>query len=133
MKKLQTILNLAARYVTGVNHKCSTKKLMDKCKWLSVRQLVTLHSVTLLWKVLQENGPQSLKTYIEIDKRPIRGLGSHRLYTAPVKLACNRNCWRIWAVHWFNALPESLRTEKNLGKFKKGLRNFVIVNVLLKY
>ena len=41
LNSLQVQLNRAARLVTGLSCFTSTKKLMDTCGWLTVKQLVT--------------------------------------------------------------------------------------------
>ena len=98
MKKAQTVLNNAARFVTGARPGSSTKKLMSDCNWLSVRQLCVMHSVMLLWKVQNRNGALGLKEMFTADSS--RTLGPGRLQTDTVKLESSRKCWRIWACYW---------------------------------
>ena len=54
---LQVLLNRAARAVTGMSGFTSTRRLMLSCGWLSVKQLVVYHSVTMIHKVMKTGTP----------------------------------------------------------------------------
>ena len=57
LNKVQTVQNLAMKWVTGESLGISTRKLLDKLGWLSIFQLAIYHSVLLLWKVNNKNEP----------------------------------------------------------------------------
>ena len=66
LNMLQIQQNIAARLVTKLPWFTSTSTLLMQCGWLSVRQLVKYHSLTLLFKIVQKNTPVNL--YSKIDK-----------------------------------------------------------------
>ena len=49
---LQVQQNTAARHITKLPVYTSTKVLLDQCNWMSIRQLVMLHSLVLFHKML---------------------------------------------------------------------------------
>ena len=57
LNKVQTVQNLAKKWVTGTKWGISTKQLLDKMNWLSIYQLAIYHSVLLLWKVKKFEEP----------------------------------------------------------------------------
>ena len=57
LNKVQTVQNLAMKWITGENLGISTRTLLDKLGWLSIFQLAIYHSVLLLWKVNNKNEP----------------------------------------------------------------------------
>ena len=60
LHSIQVLMNRAARSVTGLSGFTSTKRLMVSCGWLSVKQLVVYHTVTMIHKTLKSGSP----TYI---------------------------------------------------------------------
>ena len=54
---LQVQLNKAARLVTGLSRFTSTRRLMDKCGWLTVKQLVRYHSISMVHKTVMTSRP----------------------------------------------------------------------------
>ena len=60
LHSIQMQMNRAARSVTGLSGFTSTKRLMVSCGWLSLKQLVVYHSVTMIHKTLKSGSP----TYI---------------------------------------------------------------------
>ena len=57
---LQIQMNKAARLVTGLSRFTSTRKLMEKCGWLNVRQLVVYQTNLMVHKTLLAKKPYYL-------------------------------------------------------------------------
>ena len=57
LKSLQVIQNKAARAVTKLDWYTPTETLLKQCNWLSVNQLIVFHSLTLVYKTLQNKSP----------------------------------------------------------------------------
>ena len=57
LQKVQTVQNLAMKWITGIKWGISTKQLLDKVNWLSIYQLAIYHSVLLLWKIKKYEEP----------------------------------------------------------------------------
>ena len=117
--KLQTILNSTARYVTGTGRITSTRWLMSQCGWLYVSELVVLHSLTSLWKVVWFSSPLHLKLQITIDN-------DFKITTAPdrLKIMARSYTWR--SVHTWNMLPDEIRTIGSLPRFKNAIKKWLI-------
>ena len=52
MKKLQKIINTAARYVLNDGRRWRTNRLLTACNWLGARELSDYHSLITLSKVI---------------------------------------------------------------------------------
>ena len=52
LKKIQSLMNKTAHWVTNANRKSKTKELMISCNWLGISDLVQLHSLIAFWKIL---------------------------------------------------------------------------------
>ena len=65
-KKIQVILNNAARYIWNKNKRKSTLYLMRKCNWLTFTELVSYHSLINLWKIIKLGKPQHMSERIHI-------------------------------------------------------------------
>ena len=57
IRALQVVQNKAARSITKLNIFTPTKTLLKTCQWMSVRQLITYHSLVLLQKTLKMKVP----------------------------------------------------------------------------
>ena len=106
LNKVQTVQNLAMKWITGENLGISIRKLLDKLDWLSIFQLAIYHIVLLLWKVNNNNEP--IRT-IEYLKRNVK--------TKP-RIKLTKRIWSRKAVYYFNKLGEDIRTLKRLSTFK---------------
>ena len=65
--KAQRTQNLAARFVTGLKKSTNTKKLLEECNWLSIRESTTYYSAIQIWKSLYFNKPIYLKEKLQIE------------------------------------------------------------------
>ena len=148
VRALQVVQNKAARAVAKLNIFTPTKTLLKVCGWMSVRQLMTYHSLMVLHKTLRSQkpvylhqkvtsgGPFTYKTrqaatcspgfYFEVshptDSGAVRQVPGNKLGLS--KLGW---CWR--SVDVYNTLPADLRLERKLPNFKKRLREWVAINI----
>lgn len=53
-KKLQTIINKAARWMLQKGTRTSTRELMSECGWLSVHQMTQFTGLTEMWKTIHK-------------------------------------------------------------------------------
>ena len=63
----QTLLNDAARFITGRNTRTSTYEQMNYCKILTISEMSTHSSLTQLWKTIRLKSPKSMSNKISID------------------------------------------------------------------
>ena len=150
VKALQVIQNKAARSITKLNVFTPTKKLLQTCGWMSVRQLMAYHSLVLLHKTLTHQTPVYLYQQItasgqypyttrktarcprefSFDVQHPTSIGTVR-QVAGVKLDISKQGWCYRAVQLYNTLPASLRLEKKMNKFKRNLKTWVDVNTAI--
>ena len=116
--KVQVCLNMAARFVTG--DKMTTRKddLMRKCNWLDAWDMIEYYSLTLLWKATRWNSPENLNEKLGRDENGI-------LTTDNPRLLITRQAFRANSVSKWNDLPLELRTENNIGRFKRILKTWL--------
>ena len=145
---LQVIQNKAARSITRLSFFTPTKTVLKTCQWMSVRQLMTYHSLVLLYKTLKHKTPEylyhrvtaggkfpyktrqaatcpegfSFEIQHPVDSGSVRQVTGNKL-----DLSKNGWCWR--SVEMFNTIPDHIRLETNLVNFKKKLKVWVDLNV----
>ena len=66
LRKAQTVLNFAARFVTKLHRKTRTSIFMSKCGWLNIRDMMKYHSLVHVWKILKWKMPISLYKQYDI-------------------------------------------------------------------
>ena len=123
LRMTQTAQNQAGKWALGVGRFTSTRKVLARLNWLSVRQLTIFHSLTLLWK--QCRGETDFMNEAP-DWESSRTKGEDRLKLKPYKMEFRRNSWKFRAVSWWNLMPETLRIEKSLPRFRSGLKIWVM-------
>ena len=133
LKSLQVQPLRAVRTVCGFFSRGWTKKkLLDRLGWLSIRQLIYFHTVLQAHKTITSEKPsvihQSISTQHPYNTRSAAtGLirfgetfqGDSSLITASFKHR---------AVHWYNAVPVSVRTG-SLATVKYKLKKWIKQNV----
>ena len=122
---IQRIQNKAARYVTRMNRYTRITKLMKDCKWLSVNQLNTYHSILLLRKVWFNTGFGILRQGLEMDRNGM-------FKQLPGRINMVRDSWKRRTIVSWNLLPVELRNEMDLSVFKNNLKEPIVLNVKLK-
>ena len=103
---------------TGRNKKDRISEIMEACDWLTVRELTEYHSMTTLWRATRWNTPVYLRDRLEDD---VNGI----MVTKPPRLLLTREAFRCNSVNSWNNLPMEIRTEDNLGRFKRNLKTWL--------
>ena len=88
IRNIQIVLNETARYVIGANRRTSTRWLMEQCGWLYVSELIIIHSLTTIWKVVWVSA--------ELSTSPGR-----------LKITAKSYTWR--SIDTWNTLPDNIR------------------------
>lgn len=98
---------------------------MNRCKWLSVYQLIQYHSLILFWK----------KIYTEKCSFLSNGLvrcNDGTFCEIKGRILLTNDSWKMRTIRLWNSLSIELRFEDNMASFKKKLRVWVLENVKLK-
>ena len=106
---------------------------MVTCGWLSVKQLVVYHTVTMVYKILKTGSPTFLYNRLST-VHPFRtrqsSTGSIRQdETFRSKSSLPRDSFRYRGAHDYNRIPPSIRSIPNLTSFKIKLRQWVKQNI----
>ena len=118
-KKAQICMNLAARLVLDVKKMTRQADMMRDCGWLNVKELTEFQSLMQLWKVVRWGRPIYLSRRFSLDD-------SNYLETQPPRLLLTAEAWRCKTAGQFNALPDELKAELSIKRFKINLRRWLI-------
>ena len=145
---LQVIQNKAARSITKLSYFTPTKTILKSCQWMSVRQLMTYHSLVLLYKTLKQKTPEYLHDRVTSGghfpyntrqaatcpegfsfnvQHPINSGTVRQVSGNKLDLSKLGWCWR--SVDIYNTIPDHIRLETNITNFKKELKTWVNLNV----
>ena len=127
IKMIQVIQNKAARMVTKRSWYTPTRTLLTQCNWLSVRQLVFLHTAVLIWKVMKSKSPKNL--YSEFKMSNTRS-GLHGTLAIPAyQTALGRNSFMVKGMMIWNTVPIEIRMVSSLVTFKGKLKAWIRTNI----
>ena len=133
LKSLQVLQNRAARIVTKLTWFTPTRILLNKCKWLSINQLVFYHSMLQVYKVLKAGTPlylfQNLHTEHPYPTRQATDGGLRYLGGNIGKLSTTQNSFFGRAPRMYNSVPAEIRAAASLPTFKMKLKIWVKENV----
>ena len=141
LNALQVSMNRVARIVTKLDIFTPTSLLMQQCGWLTVRQLISYHSLMLLDRTIKFQTPAFLFQKITFNEQQgyqTRQVADYKAAliaagvleqagTANCELDITRRSWCWATVKMYNKLPPNLRAEK--VNFKSGLKDWVSKNI----
>ena len=133
MKGLQVTQNRAARIVTRMSWFTPTRVLLNKCRWLSVKQLVVYHRAVTVHKIIKTRTPMYL--YQKMDSNhpyQTRQATSGKIrfgdqFEGKSSLARSSFCYG--GTSNYNLIPADIRNEATLGNFKYKLRKWIKSNI----
>ena len=118
IRKAQVCMNATARFVLTARKTTRQSELMSRCGWLNVRELTEYHSLIQLWKLLRWKIPLSLTDAVELVEDDL-------VSTRRARIKLTDEAWRNATVRRWNDLPEMLRTELSIGKYKRMLKRYI--------
>ena len=131
-RRLQVLQNSVMRLLSGKTRSTPTVQLLECTKSLSVQQLIASQTLVMVHKVVQTSKPAYLARRMiprNEDAGRLPGRMSGMLKTPRQSLSTTRAGFVARGSQLFNNLPVNLRMEKNLSKFKSGIRNWIIENI----
>ena len=123
LNKMQYVQNCAARLVKGKNKsfRGSTLEFIRGCNWLRVRERIIFKISLLVHKCLYGVAPKCLKElFVYAGSKRTMKL-RHETYNS----SYGSRCFRRVAPKIWNLLPLTIRCEKDVTMFKKGLKTFL--------
>ena len=117
--------NKAARIILSLPPRSHRSSMYDKLKWLTIQQLVVYHTLLCLYRIRWEREPQYLATILCNDG--VRGNG--RILMDKVRIELQRDSFTYRGARDWNRLPQDLKLEPKLSKFKAGVKTWIETNV----
>ena len=104
--------------------------MMSQIGWLSVRQLIVLQSLMIIFKTRNDRKPvylyQKLSNKFAVNTR--LGLNNGIKDTRRFKSTLGNQSFIPRSIKQWNSLPANIRTESSIVKFKSKLRAWVKLN-----
>ena len=119
LRKIQVIMNKAIRFVTGLNKRTKTRKLMEEVGWLTVHELQEYHALLLTWRILRLRAPEYLARKFHLDKE-------NRISTSHPRLQNTAKSFRWKTVGSWNRLRDVTRGELSYQRFKRSVRREIV-------
>ena len=123
IKQLQVLQNKAAQIVTHSPPRAERVGMYTRLDWLTVKQLITYHTLMTVFKIRQSGEPEYLAKFLKDDSRTSRII----IPNTKLGLAQKSFVWR-GATAW-NLLSLELRKSTKIGHFKRGAKEWVKQNV----
>ena len=130
---LQVLQNKLNRLLLNADYKTPTSELLRETDSLSVHQMIAYQTAVSAFKIIQSDKPSYLAERLKVRKSSmkLRGKdGSVQMTGNP--LSITKEGFLYQGGNILNKLDESLRTEINLEKFKRGLKKWVKNNIAIK-
>ena len=135
LSSLQIAQNEAARVVTKLDKRSPVSKLLRQTGWLSVRQLVFLHSVLLVSKVKNSKKPDYLADRLKTDyKYNTRISRQNRIQWGPefrAKKSLTQRSWRWYGTANYNKIPQEFRNARDVAVLKRKLIPWIRENIAI--
>ena len=120
LKKVQVTMNKAARFVTGWSKRTNTTILMKACNWLLIEELISYQSMISLWNILHKKVPIQIFEQLTLDNDFI-------VTTNAPRLLLTSNSFKYRSIGKWNQLDLNIRNELSFPRFKKSLKNWIIL------
>ena len=119
IRKVQSLLNAAARFVHKAERRTSTIKLMRLCGWLNVSELIEHHSMLTMWNIVNREIPQTISDHITINNM-------NTISTRPPRLKLTAAGFKHRTIKLWNSLPTHIRISDKITVFKKLTKNWIL-------
>ena len=126
INKLQKLQNSAARLVLGKNRRFSGTSALSELHWLNVDARIVFKILLIVFKVV--NGICSENIQLQVKHSMGRAGDDILLETPHYKTKFGRRIFDFNGSRLWNALPNYLRAEKDIDKFKKCLKTLLFKN-----
>ena len=118
IRKAQILLNQAGRFVTGLDRTTRKSTLMKRCDWLDIKQLTEYYTLLQIFKTVKWGIPEAFNEKIQIADDGI-------ISTRQPRLLLTTNSYRYKSVEFWNRLPDSIKAENRMSRFKIVLKRWL--------
>ena len=127
----QVIQNRAARIVTKRGWFTSQKTLLRETNWLSIRQMISYHTILQIWRVRKLKKPEYLNEMLNPEyERQTRRIIEGNIRIPEPKTSLGKKAIRFRGAKMWNTLPANLKiVTGEVQSYKKQLKIWVRENV----
>ena len=126
VRAMQVLQNRAARQVTKQNWFTPTRKLLNQCNWLSIKQLIFYHSALTVFRTTSTKTPLYLSQHLITEHPyPTRLATSGGIRFEGTHGGLMNKSFLVRAAHDFNSIPANIRGCRTLPAFKQQLKKWV--------
>ena len=130
MRRLQSVLNAAARLIYRLRTRDHMTGALISLHWLRVAERIQYKLATLAYRVLHGDAPRYLGPLIRVDdlpgRRPLRSTNINRLVVPQVKLSTvSSRAFAVAAADIWNRLPTDVVAANSLSTFRRLLKRFL--------
>ena len=129
IKRLQSVLNSAARLVTGAPRRQPSTEILEGLQWIDMESRIKLKVLSWVYEAVNNRGPEYIKQFLEIRLVPenLRSARYTRLQPPDTNLVTygDRSFPFFAATEW-NNLPLIVRLAPSLLSFKKRLKKYFL-------
>ena len=130
--KLQKLQNRAARIITSSPYRTvRTHEVFSKLGWTSLANSRKMQKAIMMHKIMNDNAPSYLSDFFDkaIGHSSYNLRSSNRNVSVPaVRTECYKRSFAVTASSLWNSLPDSLKCETSLRKFKHELKYSTILH-----
>ena len=119
-KKIQVVLNRAARCVNGIGRRASSRNLLLETGWLSGRELAKYFSLSELWWNIHLKTPCYMHCKLKLDDNLF-------VTNPPGRIQLMRQSYRWQASSLWNLLLDDGRHCQSLPAFKKVVKTWITI------
>ena len=123
IKSLQIQQNRAARLVLCAPPRTCTRYMLNELKWLSVNQLISYHTLIMVFRIRQSKEPEHLANCLLRDSR------QGRIMLDNVRHESYRQSFIYRGATLWNQVPSRVRNVESLSSFKKLIKPWILDNV----
>ena len=115
VRKMQTLWNKVARWTTGMPRRTRVKDLMTANDWMTVRDMISYHSLVLMWKMINLGKPRHISRLVRTDED--KKIDHHE----PRLQFTSRGFRQRKSLEW-NQMPDCLREEDSISILREQSR-----------
>ena len=135
-RQLQVLQNQLCRLLLneqGIYYKQNlpTQELLNKCGDLSIHQLGAQRTLVMMKKILSSQKPGYLRAKLQI-RQTVGPRSEATISPMNASLNLTRSSFLYRGIKLFNQLPEVLRNDSKLSRFKNGLKTWIKENISVK-
>jgi exonuclease III len=120
MAKMQKLQNKAMRFILNCRKSASVRFMLRKIGWLDMKQKLELNVLVMIKKILTGNLPEYLSQSVQYvsNVHNYNTRSSRNIYVPTASSAFSEKSLNYSGFQLYNNLPECLKNEMNLNKFK---------------